>query len=137
MKDKMIEEMFNDIAEIMCDCEDKERFFRPHRYEYRKCYMHTVIQHIVFFLRNSDYCKLPEDSVVWTKNQIISLEHEWYKIGYEKASNETAEKIFEKIKNKINELEKFYFDNGKIGYNGLTIRELNKLAKQFGVEIKE
>ena len=55
----------------------------------------------------------------------------------EETSKEMVEKIFEKIKNKINEIEKFYFDNGKIGYNGLTIRELNKIAEQFGIEIKE
>ena len=111
----MIEEIFQDVAKVMCDCEDKERFFRPHRYECRKCYMHTVIQHIVFFLRNSDYQILPEDSVVLSREEYEELQigkdfdygyHEGAKnteAYYEnfelpKARKETAEKIIDLIK---------------------------------------
>lgn len=184
MKDKeMIEEIFQDVAKVMCDCEDKERFFRPHRYECRKCYMHTVIQHIVFFLRNSDYQKIDKDSVVLSKEEYEELrqnldklrqseranilaniadggtschwcEEENQKIGYEKGSKETAEKICLRLieifstakgvcsgcalqhdKNKNPTAREFQF--GK--YKGFEIakHEVKELAKQFGVEIKE
>lgn len=73
---------------------------------------------------------IPKDSVVMTKNQIISLEHEWYKIGYEQGSKETAEKIFKTLFESIR-----YCDDA--GFELLYPEQVIELAQQFGVEIKE
>ena len=111
---------------------------------YSGCSSYNKAYNIANALYLQGYRKLPKDSVVLSREEFkklldnnIRIDMEYFEQEKAKARKETAEKIFEKIKNKINELEKFYFDNGKIGYNGLTIRELNELARQFGVEIKE
>ena len=124
-KEKQIEEMFQDVAKVMCDCEDKKKFFRPHRYGCRNCYMHTVIQHIVFFLRNSDYEKLPENSVVLSKEELEKEKLKLFAKSYNQGSKETAEKILEKI------IDSFWMNRNNRYALKLWLKE------QFGIEIKE
>ena len=153
MKDKenKIEEMFQDVAKVMCDCEDKEKFFRPHRYGCKNCYMLTVIQHIVFFLRNSDYLKPPKDSVVLSREDMkkyakdciagqetgldiinaLIARAERYKEQAKQASKETAEKFVKLLDEKCEGSQDYRYSYGNI-------KEIvYELAKQFGVEIKE
>ena len=145
-KEKQIEEMFQDVAKVMCDCEDKERFFRPRRYECRKCCMHTVIQHIVFFLRNSDYQKLNE--VVLTLEELNTIKKNEYLRGktqqcwdiQKKARKETAKRDFNTIIKALEErkdrVKAFYGVAESVGAD-IAIRTVKELAKQLGVEIEE
>lgn len=76
----------------------------------------------------------------WLK-ELAKSNKEFEKIGYEKGSKETAEKIFAKIDEELAECtivnEGGYGWNYQ-GYEATDLRKrLTKLAKSFGVEIKE
>jgi len=122
----------------MCDCEDKEKFFKPHRYGCRNCYMHTVIQHIVFFLRNSDYQKIDKESVVLSReeyNDLKGLEKKFddYLIKEIVATRkETAEKIWLQAKTIVDKTKHLVQ-----GREYLHIDALKEIVKSVGVEIKE
>ena len=60
------------------------------------------------YLIEKGWVKIPENAVVLTSNQKISMEHDWYRLGYEQGKKETAEKFSERLKTKLCE---FFDDN--------------------------
>lgn len=130
MKDKeMIEEMAKDIQNAVNGC------------------VKYWAEVIAKYLTEQDYRKLPKDSVVLTKDEledkVIITKKEYdklkytfncgypvYKQGLEEGSKETVEKIL----NYIADLR--IITNGKVCAYDL-VNQLEELAKQFGVEIKE
>ena len=72
MKDKE-KQIWQDVANVMCECEDKENFTQKYRTKCRGCGLSSVIRHIVFFLNNSDYRKISEDSVVLSREEYDEL----------------------------------------------------------------
>lgn len=116
--------------------------------ECRKCKLNgkCLSYNSAELIYNAGYRKIPEGALVildeemeaFAKDFANSPQTQEVMNGLIKAwQKETAEKFYNSVKEKIEQIEKFYFDNGKIGYNGLTVKELNKLAKQFGVEEEE
>ena len=110
LKEKKIEEMTKSCKNCVCNavCDKKldlKYFFDNHDCEYYQP-------------------KLPEGTVVLSSKQCVEIVQDNFNIGYERGSNETAEKI-------LNLIETFCSDNEFI--------EIIKsvITKQFGVEIKE
>lgn len=100
MKDKE-KQIWQDVANVMCECEDKENFTQRYNTKCRGCNLLGVIRHIVFFLNNSDYRKINKDSVVLSKAKYEMLtacsSYEGImgklKDEYIRGSKETAEKL--------------------------------------------
>lgn len=92
-------------------------------------------------IEEKGYRKINENEVVISKEEYEKIWRNGWNEGYSEilvdTIKKTAEKFYDLVKEKIEQIEKFYFDNGEIGYNGLTVKELNKLAKQFGVDLGE
>ncbi len=103
MKDKE-KQIWQDVANVMCECEDKENFNQRYRTKCRGCNLLGVIRHIVFFLNNSEYQKLPKDSVLLSREEYekLAIEYKrWEKLAIEdmlaQERKETAEKSIEII----------------------------------------
>lgn len=88
--------------------------------------------------------KLPEGSVVlsmeeceahkkWLK-ELAKSNKEFEKIGYEKGSKETAEKIYYKAEKKAHFQDGGYYDKDRYY---LDMEDLKEILKGLGVEIKE
>ena len=136
-KEKQIEEMARDIAFEFC----------PNRNLHKKwgneaqCYSDdnfsecTTIKNAVDKLYNAGYRKIPEGSVVLSKEEYAKDFCSQFNKGYERGSKETAREILEAIKLKAwgNNADV----NGNIWSYSISIYELAEIAKQFGVEIKE
>ena len=103
-------------------------------------------------LYNAGYRKLPEDSVVLSKEEyevlkIKEKEKHWFetcmsvwKNAKIDSSKETADKIFNDIIQALEErkdsVKEFYGVAESVGAD-VAIRAVKNLAKQFGIEIKE
>ena len=90
------------------------------------------------------YRKIPEGSVVLSKEELNDLEYKAYSRGVclvcekvdeqkEKARKETAKEILGKIKKK-RQLNAFYND---CKYAVIWFSEIDEIAKQFSVEVEE
>lgn len=128
-KARSIEEM----AKIMCgnDCEEcaKEsaEFYKQTLEEARnnKC----LLKNCAKTLYNAGYRKLPEDSVVLSREEYIDLSRNYVGEQVAQARKETAEKILQPL-----------YDACKEDTYGQVVVDfaiIENLAKQFGLEIKE
>ena len=120
MKDKE-KQIWQDVANVMCECEDKENFTQKYRTKCRGCGLSSVIRHIVFFLNNSDYRKLPDDSVVLSREEYEKLkkfeyrvqsgvcmtQKEWFDFCNEDSNRRTCLRIEEREKERKETAEKF------------------------------
>ena len=79
-------------------------------------------------LELQEYRSKIENAVVLTSNQKISLEHEWYRVGYEQARKETAEKFAENFKQRMKD---------KYQGTGLWWTEIVLMAIEICKEIEE
>ena len=84
-------------------------------------------------LYNAGYRKLPEDSVVLSREEYEKLKYTWItdSDAYKKGCKETAEKIFKML---ISKLDSNQFLSGK---RIIMEVDVENLAKQFDVEIEE
>ena len=82
---------------------------------------------------NEGYRKLPEDSIVLSKEEYEKLKYTWItdSDAYKKGCEEMAEKIFKML---ISKLESNQFLSGK---RIIMEVDVENLAKQFDVEIEE
>ena len=127
MKDK--EKQIEEMAKIMCgnDCEEcaKEsaEFYKQTLEEARnnKC----LLKNCAKTLYEQGYRKLPEDSVVLSREEYIDLSRNYVGEQVAQARKETAEKIYTKIK------DSFLMNSNNRYALKLWIEE------QFGLEIKE
>ena len=93
-------------------------------------------------LYNAGYRKLPEDSVVLSREEYEKLKYTWItdSDAYKKGCKETAEQDFNTIIKALEErkdrVKAFYGVAESVGVD-IAIRTVKELAKQFGVEIKE
>ena len=146
MKDnKQIEEMAKDLKEIEADKghqlinETLAYVKENHKYNPKKDYLlahtKTIEQLTAEGLYDLGYRKIDKDSVVLSREEYESDLTAQYDVGYEFGSKETAEKYSEMVTKFILEL----FKNARISgsQRDLLLKRNKKLAKQFGVEIKE
>lgn len=91
------------------------------------------INNIARELYDKNYRKLPEDSVVLSREEYEKLKYTWITDGdaYKKGCKEMAEKIFKML---ISKLESNQFLSGK---RIIMEVDVENLAKQFDVEIEE
>ena len=91
------------------------------------------INNIARELYDKNYRKLPEDSVVLSKEEYKKLKYTWItdSDAYKKGCKEMAEKIFKML---ISKLESNQFLSGK---RIIMEVDVENLAKQFDVEIEE
>lgn len=85
-------------------------------------------------LYNAGYRKIPEGSVVLTREEYEQDLMDLYDAGYEFGQNETAKEIFYKLKETLiinNEENTEFFD-----YD-YTLETIDKLATRYGVEMEE
>ena len=140
MKDKE-KQIWQDVANVMCECEDKENFTERYRTKCRGCNLLGVVRHIVFFLNNSDYRKLPEDSVVLSGLELADYKHyKEYTKSLAMIEKKTAEKFLALLTDNGERQTLFIEDNkGKVIDKAYIIPKSHLIqgAKQFGVEIKE
>lgn len=80
---------------------------------------------------NAGYQKIPEDSVVLSKEEYIDLSRNYVGEQVEQTRKETAEKIFKML---ISKLDSNQFLSGK---RIIMEVDVENLAKQFDVEIEE
>ena len=90
------------------------------------------INNIARELYDKNYRKLPEDSVVLSKEEYEKLKYTWItdSDAYKKGCKETAEKIFKML---ISKLDSNQFLSGK---RIIMEVDVENLAKQFDVEIE-
>ena len=90
------------------------------------------INNIARELYDKNYRKLPEDSVVLSKEEYEKLKYTWItdSDAYKKGCKETAEKIFKML---ISKLESNQFLSGE---RIIMEVDVENLAKQFDVEIE-
>lgn len=82
--------------------------------------------------------EIPENAVVLTSNQKISLEHEWYRLGYEQARKETAEKFAEMLKIHLKQCFKdLYRADYKEGMVALNLNTVFENIDEIRKEIPE
>lgn len=113
-QEKQIKEMAKDYYGYSIDLEDDCKFVAEEMY-------------------NKGHRKLPEDSVVLSRKEYEKLKYTWItdSDAYKKGCKEMAEKIFKML---ISELESNQFLSGE---RIIMEVDVENLAKQFGVEIKE
>ena len=136
--EEMVKEIFNTCA---------WRFSNPNDYK-------EVFNDIAEDLTKLNYRKLPEDSVVLSKEEydkfyesveatILSniadggtschwCSEKYQKIGYEKGSKETAEKILKEFYKRAEKFEKF---DDCFEYYEIREDDFEEVVKQFGVEV--
>lgn len=116
-KQQQIEENAKVIPEKIKDPLDNSRYI---------IFGKSLRREIARICYNAGYRKLPEDSVVLSKEEICELKcqaEEDFNKAYDLGSKETAEKFLQLAYDRC--LEKSF------------IKKVEELAKQFGVEIKE
>ena len=90
-------------------------------------------------LYNAGYRKLPENSVVLTREEYQKDFSSQFNKGYKIGGKETTNKIFNTIIQVLDErkerVKAFYGVAESVGVD-IAIRTTKELAKQFGVEIK-
>lgn len=89
---------------------------------------------VATIIYGNNYHKIPEDSVVLTRDEWNDENHLAQRFGYNLGSKETAEKfVNETIKRKQTLMNPYTDDESEC----VSTFWIYKLAKQFGVEIKE
>lgn len=130
-KQEQIEEMGKVMPEKIKDPLDNSRYI---------IFGKSLRREIARIYYNAGYRKLPEDSVVLSKEEYKRITKELVteqrateiaKEYFEKIRNETAEKIFKML---ISKLDSNQFLSGK---RIIMEVDVENLAKQFDVEIKE
>ena len=181
MKDK--EKQIEELVKLLHDKNATIEWWDYYNDDYNPSYK-KELKNVASIIYNAGYRKIPEDSVVLSKEEYENIyeqaeqnvlaniadggtschwcEEENQKIGYEKGSKETAEKLREEIITLSQELVNSRKETTekliKLVYTTLTDRKvwiamhewwlegkecpqlkalLNEIAKQFGVEIKE
>lgn len=94
-------------------------------------------------LYEQGFCKIPEGSVVLTREEAERFRGQTVNIKKVKAQarKEAVREFIEKIKEEIAYLKRRYHEDcvdgiGDEEYNGLSEKELDELAKQFGIEVE-
>ena len=109
-KQQQTEELYNDLSSIMNEEYEKRMLITP--------------SYCANKMLEKGYRKIPENAVVLTSNQKISLEHEWYRLGYEQSRKETAEKFAEVFKTKLFDLR-----------NVVTETDIDEICKEIIGEV--
>ena len=123
-KHKQIEEMGKVMPEKIKDPLDNSRYI---------IFGKSLRREIARIYYNAGYQKIPEDSVVLSREECEKLKYTWItdSDAYKKGCKETVEKIFKML---ISELESNQFLSGK---RIIMEVDVENLAKQFDVEIEE
>ena len=123
-KQQHIEEMGKVIPEKIKDPLDNSRYI---------IFGKSLRREIARIYYNAGYQKIPEDSVVLSREEYEKLKYTWItdSDAYKKGCKETVEKIFKML---ISELESNQFLSGK---RIIMEVDVENLAKQFDVEIEE
>ena len=124
-KQEQIEEMGKVMPEKIKDPLDNSRYI---------IFGKSLRREIARIYYNAGYRKLPEDSLVLSREEICELKYqseEDFSKAYDLGSKETAEKIFKML---ISKLDSNQFLSGK---RIIMEVDVENLAKQFDVEIKE
>lgn len=134
---EMIEEMAEEIKYAEGSVENWHcRDTNCEKCEYKNCKYSAIAED----LYDEGYRKIPEDSVVLTKEEIQIRDYECYNLGYEVGKKETRKETAREILNIIDtEIEKG-IEYCKDDYRGLlTARVLIQLfcREQYGVDIEE
>ena len=123
-KQEQIEEMGKVMPEKIKDPLDNSRYI---------IFGKSLRREIARIYYNAGYRKLPEDSVVLSREEICELKYqseEDFSKAYDLGSKETAEKIFKML---ISKLDSNQFLSGK---RIIMEVDVENLAKQFDVEIE-
>ena len=132
MTDKeMIEEMYNLFLNYKYGKVDWKKF-------------DCITKDFFEFLYNAGYRKIPEGSVVLSKEEYAKDFCSQFNKGYERGSKETARAFWYMAVTQINDIvnvspdnEKGLFEAGVKLARGRVLRVLNEVLKQFGVEVEE
>ena len=132
-KEKQIEEMTDEkIIEILKKRIDNINPWETHALEYHKGLLNLIN-------RLKAESKLPKDSVVLSREEYGSKLQDAYdngvEFGKEWGSKETAEKILNELHMHFSADKLCGIANPNKNYNSAKV--VSRLAKQFGVEIKE
>ena len=149
-KEKQIEEMAKVICFNKCKYCENCYFLRLAEKLYdagcRKPHKNTVVLSTQEYLNT--VTKVREEFEYEYKDKVVLSKEEYEELlKVNKADlaeqatytrKETAEKFAKAVKDRIKQIDKFYSEEIiDMSYNGISANEIDELAKQFGVEIKE
>ena len=150
-KEKQIEEMAKDLEKVEKEVysiivkETRAYVKEHHKYntkeDYSLAHIKTVHERTAEDMFNLGYRKLPEDSVVLSREEYKTLldnniraDLEYWEDMLAKERKETAEKIYYKAEKKAYFKDGGYYDKDRYY---IDMEDLKEILKQFGVEIKE
>lgn len=123
------QEQIDEIAKYVCNACEMGHGFDGCSYggreHYKRC---SITQKTAEKLYNAGYRKIPENAVVLTKEEYIDLSRNYVTEQIEQVRKETAEKILNEL---IDSSNKITFFDCRMALG------LDKLAKQYGVEVEE
>ena len=132
-KDKMIEEMAKDIFEYV-DTKKLVDVYILHSDISEGVKPLTHNYGLAEFLCNKNYRKIPEGSVVLSKEEYVENLYRQFKDGYKQARKATAKEILRDIKYEIEDRNGAMLEED-LSVDATILQEvLNELAKQYGVE---